>query len=336
MKIHLHISSIPVMLTFLDDLKNGKANREQLVDLFNHLDYVYEFNRYNVSSKDEIIKYFLTMNSIAETEIPVLSSDRKTTLKDKHSLWLSAYENPKKFEARYDKMHSFITEASIESIIQRCKAGLPENIDIDDVNIISTMSIGMSFGYVFDGALHFDIMQLDDFDNLSSMLAHEIHHLAMWNFASEFIDKLTLEERYIFNFSGEGLAIKFCNNAKGRFSKPIYSQTAINEGLDEFSMNYLNNRFEESWTIFEETLADIRIGKMSKEDVFKQIEDYWWNPYAEGQKENEAPLLKQSRMYSFGNDLYGSIYDVYGSDVLFDCVRHPLKALECFRSIYAL
>jgi len=79
------------------------------------------------------------------------------------------------------------------------------------------MSIGTSFGYVFEGALHFDLMGFDEVNlkTLPSLLAHEIHHLVMLKYVSTFMDSLTLEERYILSFSGEGLAIKFCNNAKG-------------------------------------------------------------------------------------------------------------------------
>jgi len=98
-------------------------------------------------------------------------------------------------------------------------------------------------------------------------------------------------------------------------------------------MNYLNGRFEEAYKVFKDTLADIRAGTMTKNDVFKQLEDYWWNVYTDEQSRDEKPVLKQSRIYSFGNDLYGAIYDAYGLDLLFDCVRNPLRAVECFENI---
>jgi len=34
-------------------------------------------------------------------------------------------------------------------------------------------------------------------------------------------------------------------------------------------------------------------------------------------------------------DEFGSIYDAYGIETLFDCVKHPLKAAEYFRQIVA-
>ena len=101
-------------------------------------------------------------------------------------------------------------------------------------------------------------------ETLSSLIAHEVHHLAMWKFVSPFINSLTLEERYIFSFSGEGLAIKFCNNAKGAISKEIDKTRPVNEGLDSFSMNYLNGQFYEDLKVFEDTLIKIRSGKMKR------------------------------------------------------------------------
>jgi len=334
MKLILRISTIPLMITFLQDLKEGKASTDQLADLFHHPDYLFEFSRYGVPVDDTIIEYFFRLNRMNEANIPELSSERKNMLKDKHQLWLRAYENPQKYRVLYDDIMGFATEENIQAVIKRCKNGLPNGVDLGDVNIISTMSIGMSFGYVFDNALHFDMMQLNDIADLLPLIAHETHHLAMWRFVSTFIDELTLEERYIFSFSGEGLAIKFCNNAQGRFSKAIDSGAPVNEGLDAFSMDYLNSRFDQDWVIFEQTLADIHTGKMTKDDVFEQLNAYWWNPYTEEQSKGDRPLLKQSKMYTFGNDLYGSIYDAFGKEALFDCIRHPRKAVECFRSIH--
>ena len=335
MKIDLCISSVIPMLDFLRALKSGQATKNQISDIFNHSDYDFEFRRYEISSKEPIIKYFAKLNSIGEAEIPILNSERKNMFREKHNLWLAAYDNPELYEEMYEKIISFITNETLENICLLVKKGLPINTDINKIRIISTMSIGTSFGYVFDNALHFDMMGFDkgSLETLPSLLAHEIHHLAMWDFVSTFINTLTLEERFVFSFSGEGLAVKFCNNAKGTISKEIYNNRPVNEGLDAFSMNYLNERFYECLEVFEDTLKKIRLNEMNKEDVFKQLEDYWWNPYTDEQSRDDKPLLKHSRIYSFGNDLYGAIYDAFGSEILFDCIIHPLKAVEYFNTI---
>jgi len=329
------MSSIKPMLGFLRDLKNDKADEQMLREILNHPDYDFEFRRYEIESKEPFIKYFMQLSTINETDIPEIDTKRKTILRDKHKKWLSAYENLEHYEMLYDKIKSSITDDTLEGINARVKRGLPGNTAIDDVRIISTMSIGPSFGYVFDGALHFDLMGFEDdsLDTLPSLIAHETHHLAMWKYVSAFIENLTLEERYIFQFTGEGLAIKFCNNAQGAISKAIDADCPINEGLDAFSIAYLNERFDEDFEVFEDTLDSIRAGKMDKDTVFKQFEEYWWNPYTDEQSRDEEPLLKQSRMYTFGNDLFGAIYDAHGNEKLFECVRNPLQAVEYFKQI---
>jgi len=335
MKIDFNMSSIVPMLRFLRNLKNKQADKKQISDIFNHPDYDFEFRRYGISSKDLFIDYFMKINTITESDIPLLKSERKNMIRNKHKRWLFAYENPEYYEVLYDKIRLFINADMLEDICTRVKKGLPANTDIDNIRMISTMSIGTSFGYVYDDTLHFDIMGFhnESLDTLSSLIAHETHHLAMWKYVSDFIGSLTLEERYIFCFSGEGLAVKFCNNAKGAISKAIDDNRPVNEGLDSFSMDYLNECFSESLKIFKDTLIDIRAGKMNADDVSNQLKNYWWNLYTEEQNPAEEPLLKHSRIYSFGNDLFGTIYDIYGKETLFDCVRNPLKAVKYFECV---
>ena len=335
MKINLRMSSIFPMLEFLRDLKKGQATRTQLTEIFNHPDYDYEFRRYEVASKKPLIDYFLSLDTIKESEIPILRPSRPTELTDKHPLWLSAYEQPEHYESIYNKIKQFITDEMLAEVETLIKRGLPDGIDIDTVDVICTLGIGGSNGYVFDGAFHFDLLQLDDdkLKELPLLFAHEIHHIAMMKYGSDFEHDLTLEEWYIYCFSGEGLALKFCNNAKGAISKPLYKDRPVNEGLDHFSMDYLNGKFDEARAVFKRTLADIRAGTISKEDVYQQLTSYWLNFHTEGQHVDETPKLNQPLLYSFGNDLFGAIYDAYGKEILFDCVRHPLKAVLKFEHL---
>ena len=332
-KIDFRTSSIPSMLNFLRDLKNGQADRNQLVDIFNHPDYDYEFRRYGISSKEPFIDYFMQLNTIDESEIPTLPG-RESMLKNNHKHWLAAYENPEYYQELYDKMIATVTDdETFDRAYALLKKGLPLDADISSIPLISTMSIGMSFGYAFDGAIHVDLMGIDKHNfpmkALPELIAHEIHHIAIERWASTFAESLTLEELFIFMFSIEGLAIKFCNNAEGVFSK------AIDSTRSAWKLDYLNERFYETYKVFESTLEKIRSGEMSREDVGMQWEEYWTNLHTDEQSPDEQPLLGQSRNYSFGNDLFGAIYDVYGAETLFDCVRHPLKAVEYFRKIVA-
>jgi len=333
-KIDFRTSSIPLMLNFLRDLKNGETDRNQLVDIFNHPDYDYEFRRYGISSKEPLIDYFMQLNTIDEADIPTLPG-RESMLKNNHKHWLAAYENPEYYQELYDRMIAVVTEDdTFDRAYALLKMGLPPDADISSIPLISTMSIGMSFGYAFDGATHVDLMGFDKHNfsvtALPELIAHEIHHIAMNRWAGSFADDFTLEELFIFMFSIEGLAIKFCNNAEGVFSK------AIDSTRSAWNLSYLNERFDETYEVFENTLAKIRSGEMSGEELEEQWGKYWLNRHTDEQSPDEEPLLGQSRNYSFGNDLFGSIYDVYGAEALFDCVRHPLKATEYFRQIVAI
>ena len=332
-KIDFRMSSIVPMLNLLRDLKNGHADKSQISDILNHPDYDFEFRRYNIPSKEPFIDYFIQLNTIDESDIPTLHPGREFMLKNNHKHWLAAYENPDHYQALYDEITSLITDETFDEVYALLKKGLPANTDISNIPFISTMSIGTSFGYVFDGAVHFDIMGFDKYncpvDILPSLIAHEIHHIAMERWASTFADSFTLEELFIFMFSIEGMAIKFCNNAEGVFSK------AIDSTRPAMKLDYLNERFYETYKVFENTLEKIRSGEMSRDDVALQWENYWTNLHTDEQSPDEQPLLGQSRNYSFGNDLFGTIYDVYGAETLFDCVKHPLKAVEYFRQIVA-
>ena len=335
-KIDFQMSTIPQMLDFLRDLKNGQADRSQISEIFNHPDYDFELRRYGISDKEPLIDYFMRLNTIDESEIPTLNPQREFMLRNNHKHWLGAYENPAHYQELYDRMKSLFTEETLEDIYAQVKRGLPANTDLSDVRAISTMSIGASFGYIFDDAIHFDLMGFDKYnigiEALPSIIAHEIHHIAMYRYIETFVDSLTLEEQFIIEFSIEGLAIKFTNNAEGVFSKALDS---TRPAWKDFTMNYLNERFYDAYDVFESTLKKIRSGEMNEDDVAKQLQDYWMNMRTEEQSPDEQPLLNQSLMYSFGNDLFGSIYDVYGAETLFDCIRHPLKAVEYFRQIVA-
>ena len=333
MKFHLKTTSILPMLDFLRKLKNNTADRNMLHEILNHPDYNFEFDRYEIKSKDSVIDYIMRLGSVSEMDIPELDAPRKDMLKHKHKKWLDAYQNPDYYEELYNKVKAVLSDEVLDEACATAKRGLEKDMEIGDINAISTLSVGTSFGYVHQGAFHFDLLGIEEYGGLEMlphMLSHEIHHIVLMKHVPPFSNSLTLEEQFIQAFAYEGLAIKFCNNAKGVISKPIWDASPVNQGIDSFTMDYLNARFEEACDVFFDTLDKIRSGKMDKDGVMAHFDDYWWNRHTEEQSKDEKALLDQSLFYSFGNDLYGSIYDVYGAEVLFDCVRNPLKTVEYF------
>ena len=336
MKINLRTSSISLMLEFMHNLQTGQTNEAQLASIFNHPDYDFEFRRYQahepVASKEEITDYFLNLRTVQIADIPALRLSRLTELQDKHPLWLDVYENPKKYEAKYNHMLSLITDDVLCEASSLVKYGLPDGAEIGEIDFIVTLSIGGSCGYVYDGAFHIDLMQMEKlgWENLKSIIAHEVHHVALMNYEADYVDTFSLEEWFIHFFAGEGLAVKFCNNAQGTVSKPIYKNHPVNEGLDRFTMEYLNRKFDEAYTVFNTTLEAVRHGKMTRDELWKHLMKYWFCFHTDDQSPDEAPKLLHSLAYSFGNDFYGAIYDAFGKEILFECVKHPIKAVDLF------
>ena len=77
-------------------------------------------------------------------------------------------------------------------------------------------------------------------------------------------------------------------------------------------------------TYFQDTVRKIEKGLISEEEINRQFMAYWWNPRLYPQ---EKAFLEQTPIYSFGNELFGSIYDAFGLDVMFQCFFQPGKAL---------
>ncbi len=62
----------------------------------------------------------------------------------------------------------------------RLDAAFPGNVDIDDTEVISTLSFGPSFGYVYENALHLDLFGIEKYctmEELPAIILHEMHHL---------------------------------------------------------------------------------------------------------------------------------------------------------------
>ena len=75
-------------------------------------------------------------------------------------------------------------------------------------------------------------------------------------------------------------------------------------------MQYLNKDFENTWAEFKREINAIRSGKiMTLQQIQQRINSYWLNCAIEGQGSLEVPKLKQSCYYTFGNEIWETIYD---------------------------
>ena len=218
MKFTLHTSSIMPMLGFLEDLRNNHADRNVLRAILDHPDYDFEFRRYGIASKEPFINYLMQLNTIKEQDIPEADGENyKDMFRVRHKHWLDVYENPGKYKEMLDKLLALMTDEALDKARSTAINGLADDMETDhDIKVISTLSIGRSFGYAHEGGMHFDLIGFK----------------------------------------------------------------TMRGGIESF-----------------------------------------------------PGILAHEVFYTFGNDLYGSIYDIYGKAVLFECVRNPLKALELFKVI---
>ncbi len=329
--MELRISSIPIMLEYLSALNAKSENTALVRKIFDHEDYRFEVRRYGLLSVEPLVSYFSHIKSINLADIPDLSDDRKSALRDKHDLWLDCITDPQKYYNRYEKVKNILCEKNIQNIQHKLSGAFPNAIAINDASIVSTLSFGPSFGYVYENALHLDLFGIEDIctiEELPYIILHEMHHLQIQKIIGSyqfFTQKFSLLDDYIFRFTGEGLAIKFCNNAEGVISKRIDNYLNANIGIP--AMSILNNHFKEHFHLFNDTIQRIKQNSITADEINKQFESYWWNPYL---YKDEIAFLPQTPIYSFGNEIFGCIYDTFGIEILFECFYKPSKAIEYF------
>lgn len=329
--MELRASSIPAVLDCLSTWDGEPADLAEVRRLFSHEDYKFEMRRYGLSSLEPFVSYFSHLKEIRKDEIPDLCEERKDALREKHDLWLDCASNPQKYYERYEKVKHILREDNLQNLQYRLSAAFPGGVAINDAGVISTLSFGPSFGYVYENALHLDLFGIEDIctmEELPYIILHEMHHLQIQKLIgsySAFTGKFSMLDDYIFRFTGEGLAVKFCNNAEGVVSRRMDSSLAANIGVPGISL--LNQHFEEHFALFNDTIQKIRRGAITESEIDEQFRTYWWNPYL---YKDEIEFLLQTPIYSFGNELYGCIYDAFGIDVMFECFYEPTKAITYF------
>lgn len=325
----LRTSSVPMMLEYLSEADAEPGNKAVVRKILDHEDYRFEARRYGLSSVEPLVSYFSQLKSIKAEDIPDLCDERKSALRDKHNLWLDCASNPQKYYARYEKVKQLLCEDNLQNLQRRLSAAFPNEVDIKDAGIVVTLSFGPSFGYVYENALHLDLFGMEDaMEGLSHIILHEMHHLQFQKLKGghpSFTEKFSLLDDYIFRFAGEGLAVKFCNNAEGVVSKRIDKRLPANIGIS--AMPILNSHFKEHFHLFNDTIKRIKQNEMTAGEIDGQFKSYWLNPRL---YKDEAAFLAQTPVYSFGNEIFGCIFDAFGLDVLFECFYHPARAIEYF------
>lgn len=329
--MELRISSIPLMLECVSHSGTAAAKEARFRTILGHADYQFEARRYGLASVEPLVSYFARLKSIRPEEIPALSDERKNALREKHAQWLDCASHPQKYLARYEKVQQALCAENIQALQRRLSAAFLHDIALDDAGLLSTLSFGPSFGYVYENALHLDLFGIEEIctmEELPCMILHEMHHLQIQKLMGSyraFTAHFSPLEHYLFRFTGEGMAIKFCNNAEGVVSKRIDAHSPANIGIPAIPV--LNRHFEEHFRLFNHTVQQLNRNAITAEEINEQFQSYWWNPYL---YQDEITFLPQTPLYSFGNELFGCIFDAFGLNTLFECFCHPSKTIEYF------
>jgi uncharacterized protein YjaZ len=312
------------MLTLCERLAAEKIEKKDIENILKHEDYRFEFLRYKGRvSEEQYIDYLLQINTLNEEEITNMD------LKAHHRYYKDLINNFDFYREKLSELEELLTPSLMEKQVSIALKGLPEDIKLPDLNFIFTIGIGQSFGYVYENGMHFDFLQLVKDKSISefcSTIAHEVHHVGINTIMNQLnLHTISLEGLFYLHFIGEGLAVKYCNNAEGVLSKGIYCGDK-NIGLDAFTWKYLNEDFYNTMAHFQKDIRDIRENNIkSVEELNKVIKEYWMNFYTEEQTKGEIPKLKHFRVYSFGNEIWGIIHDCFGKNAVFETINNPDK-----------
>lgn len=324
-------SSIKEMLELCKKIKSREATKQDVENMLKHEDYKFELDRYKgkISEKD-YIDYLLKADNLTEDEV------ENKGLKTHHKYYKDLFSNLNFYMGKLKELEDLLAPELFEEQMQVALSGLPDGLILPEIKFVFTIGLGQSFGYVHQNGTHFDFLQLSKEKSLidfCSTISHEIHHVGINTIHDSFdIQNMPLEELFYLYFSGEGLAVKYCNNAVGILSKSI-NEGEKNIGLDSFTWNYLNADFDNTMKQFKATINDIRNNSInSMEELDKHIWAYWMNFHTSDQDNSEIPKLLHSRLYSFGNEIWGVIHDCFGKKVVYEVMNNLKSFPEVFNS----
>lgn len=325
MGICINTSAIHLAINLLKKKRVGELKRRDAEMLLNHADYKFELDRYGGRiSKEEFLEYFLNFENLKAAVI------KNADLRLHHSYWLDLYQNIEWYEKKANEFFNHYDQNAMEDAFRIAAGSFPKDFKLGDYRIVVTCGMGPSYGYSYGDGIHFDLMQLfreHQDSNFKLAVAHELHHMIF--FENIELDRENIESYFLQWLAVEGLATKFTHNLEGVISMKLHADLPANMGLDEPSIAYLNSHFDDYFKDFKQALASIRNGTIYKlEDVQTMLYSYWFDLYMEGQGEDEEPRLKQPKLYTVGADLWATIYDAYGMNVLYETVRHPEGFVE--------
>lgn len=335
--IHLSKETIPMMLDVIDLMNQGKAYEEDLMLVLSHPDYEMEFERYanhepeTRFSKEEFIDFFKNIRNLNPEDI------KPRGLKYRHEHLLYIMDNVPHYRKVYDSIKNYTIEDVLKSM-EKAHAGLPNHIRLEDFKLIFNIGVGASGGYAYRNFSQYDLkMILDGEDSLSlsSTIAHECHHLGFDKYIQSFQNQLVnnLQEMLLVYLSGEGTAIKYCNNFHGHLTKKLYPDETMD--VDTKSYDYYMENFEALMAQLKIDLSQLEDG--TPEMVGKMYMEHYFYRDVTLDGHMHENYLSQPVCYFLGADIFGLLHDIYGKEKVFQLMQpgnELLKAINDALVIY--
>ncbi len=335
MNIKIRKETIEPMFKICKSLRDGNFDVEQLEKVLKHSDYQVEMDRYTHAggpsggfTYDEFIDFF--------TNIYTLKFDglENTRMKQRYHAFKEFMDNIEEYESKVDKLE-LITEELVVKAISKAKSGLPETVEFEEMDVIFSIGMGPSGGWFYDGKYtHYDIVQfLKDFDkdNLYDVLAHEFHHIgSKKHYATLDMSKITLEDYFYLFLSGEGLAVKYCNNYQGVLTKNTCDGKA-NASVTHKDRDYFISEFDNVYQEFLKDIKSIRSGEIASfADMSARISGYWMSLKTKYASADEPNDMAQSLNYFLGAEIWGLIHDVHGLDRVYEIIDGKTNFVDSY------
>lgn len=319
------------MLDLIDEFNQGKDVAYELTQLLEHEDYQIEIERYNAHqegigfTKKDYIDFFMNIKKLSSYE----GASKALRYREKDLLHI--INNVDYYREVYNRIADF-KEDDVRKAIKKSKVGLPDKVKLDDIRIIFSIGLGVSGGWIHKNYSHYDLKVVISEKSqlgLLNTIAHECHHIGL-NKYMEHIDfdsfSDNLDAVFFLYFSGEGTAVKYCNNYRGILTKKLY----INEesSVNSKSYDYFISNFDVIYKNFREDIYALLTHKIT---CIKEVGELFSNNYFYRDVEINGNLIEnylwQPIAYFLGAEIWGLIHDIYGREKVFELLHNPREFL---------
>lgn len=316
MKLRIRETTVAPMAQWLKQAKDTGIREEQaLRQILAQEDYQVEFARYGDPGLpvcgihfEEAVDFFLNFDR-KDFENPRLAY--------KQASFLDFYQD---LDNRLEKLALLrsITPEDMERVVFLLRSAVPQSVfdSLEELTILLTISIGNSMGWPYQNYIHFDVANLDFFEDKETflhVLAHEIHHIL---FSQMMPEEMTPRQYFFLNFAFEGLAMHFCNNADAVGKRAKYPGPAY--GVDVDDWQFFAEQHED---LMKKVFSDAeKTASMSMEQVAELLSEYEQFSFT-SLKTGETRQVSQYPTYYIGCYLWGTVDLVLGSQRLFAALQ---------------